>query len=172
MKTITEIFTVNKTSNRLAIGTIAVVLFTSIHHIYGGYQYDTSWRIIMPIFFFLPMLLFTLFLQYRVVKNQNVITLIFFSALVFIGWIGALAFGEGGYNHLLKNILYFGNASEELLTKMFPPEFGSTKLYEKPNDWFFESTGIFTMVFGFYISHYMIKFIKNIRNVKKGVLNS
>lgn len=164
MSTIKEIFFINKTSNRLAWGTIAVVLLSTIHHIYGGYQYDTSWRIYMPIFFFLPILVLTLFLQYRVIKKQNLFMLGLYSTIVFIGWIGVLSFGEGGYNHLLKNILYFGDASEEILTKMFPPEFGSTKLYEKPNDLFFESTGILTTVFGFYLTYYLVKFIKIIKS--------
>lgn len=166
MKTLNLIFKYNKTSNLLALNTIAVVLLSTIHHIYGGFQYDTSWRIIMPIFFFLPMLFITLYLQGIILKYKNMVLLVLFTLLVSIGWIGILSIGEGGYNHVLKNILYFGGASEELLHKMFPPEFGSTKLYEKPNNVFFEISGILTTVFGVPLTIYLYKFIKLIRAAK------
>ncbi|MGH7962255.1 MAG: hypothetical protein ACRERD_10590 [Candidatus Binatia bacterium] len=56
-------------------------------------------------------------------------------AVVFpIGWIG---FFEGGYNHVVKNVLYFSDASAAVLTTLFPPP-----TYEMPNSVFFEVTGI------------------------------
>ncbi len=155
-----KIFTKSKISNRLAIGTFLLVALTTIHHIYGGFRYDTSWRIIMPIFFFLPMLILTLYFQALVLKNNSKVMLMVYSVFEFVGWIAVLGFGEGGYNHVLKNILYFDGASEDLMVKMFPPEFGATKLFEVPNDWFFEITGILTALFGVYALYFLIRFIK------------
>src|SRR5215813_352913 len=44
---------------------------------------------------------------------------------------------EGGYNHVLKDLLYFSGASDTLMTRLFPPP-----TYEMPGDAFFEITGI------------------------------
>ncbi len=155
-----NIFTESKISKGLAVGTILLVALTTIHHIYGGFRYDTSWRIIMPIFFFLPMLMLTLYLQSLVLKKNSKTMLAIYSFFEFIGWIVFLGFGEGGYNHVLKNILYFGGASEDLMIRVFPPEFGAAKLFEIPNDWSFEITGILTAAFALYALYFLIKFIR------------
>lgn len=160
-----NIFTVNKTSNRLAWGTIAIVLFSTIHHIYGGLEYNTSWRIIMPIFFFLPMLIITLLLQSLILKVQNKFIISVYVLIVIVGWIGILGIGEGGYNHVVKNVMYFTGASESIMSKMYPSEFGGTKLFEKPNNWFFEISGILTTLFGLYIAYYLKKLIQFLRNI-------
>ena len=47
---------------------------------------------------------------------------------------------EGLYNHVVKNLLYFGGASTGL-TRVFPPP-----TYEMPNDVFFEITGVLQVV--------------------------
>ncbi len=149
----------NNGDRNLALSTIALVLFTSIHHIYGGALYNTSWRIIMPLFFFLPILALTLYLQYQSIRKSSTLLLAAFTVLA-VMWIVGVGFYEGGYNHLLKNALYFGGASEEVITKMFPPEFGGTKLYEKPNDFLFESSGIATTLFSFVMIRYLVPFVK------------
>src|SRR5690606_10126675 len=51
-------------------------------------------------------------------------------AIVLIG------FYEGGYNHVLKNALYFAGA-KDLTLRLY-----SGSLYEMPNDFIFETTGI------------------------------
>ena len=54
-----------------------------------------------------------------------------------------IGFFEGGYNHVLKNALYFSGASPPLLARLFPPP-----VYELPNDGLFEATGILQFVVG------------------------
>jgi hypothetical protein len=44
---------------------------------------------------------------------------------------------EGGYNHVLKNVLYFGGATRDLLQALFP-----APTYELPNNLLFELSGI------------------------------
>ena len=48
-----------------------------------------------------------------------------------------IGFFEGGYNHVLKDALYFGGASSELMQSLFP-----TPAYEMPDSLFFELTGV------------------------------
>jgi hypothetical protein len=61
--------------------------------------------------------------------------LLYFITLVpSLGFIGVF---EGIYNHLLKNIMYFGGADDGLLQTLFP-----APTYEMPNDLLFEITGV------------------------------
>ena len=145
----------------LAFWTIALVMFTSIHHVYGGAIYSTSWRILMPLFMFIPTLVLTLVLQYQAVKRSSRILLIGYVLLTIIAWVIGVGIYEGGYNHVLKNVLYFSGTASDLMVKMFPPEFGGMKLYESaPNDFLFEASGIATTIFGFLVVSYMIPFVK------------
>jgi hypothetical protein len=48
---------------------------------------------------------------------------------------------EGLYNHVVKNLLYFGGASPALMMRLFP-----RPTYEMPNDVFFEITGVLQVV--------------------------
>ena len=149
------------TFRRLALWTIALVTFSSIHHIYGGAIYATSWRIIMPMFFFISMLVLTLVLQYQAIIRPSRILLITYTLLCLIVWVIGVGVFEGGYNHVLKNVLYYSRASMDLMVKMFPPEFGGAKFYESaPNDFLFEATGIASTILGFLVVRYMIPFVK------------
>jgi hypothetical protein len=51
--------------------------------------------------------------------------------------IGAIGLFGGGYNHLLKDIVYFSGASPSLMQGLFPPP-----KYEMPDDVFFEVSGV------------------------------
>jgi hypothetical protein len=146
-------------SRMLAWSTIALVALTSAHHIYGGALYGTSWRIVMSLGVFLPLLALTLFLQYQSVKRSSRLLLTAFTALS-VTWIVGIGLYEGGYNHVLKNILYFGGAPEGVMLKMFPPEFGGTKLYETPNDFIFESSGVATTFVALVMLRFLVPFAK------------
>lgn len=123
---------------------LAVLLLTSIHHAYGAHIYATPWR-------------------YHAVLVAAVATLAMLAAsavqrsarspiaarlargvfvLATLG-VGILAFGlyEGLYNHVAKNLFFFGGASTGLMTRLFPPP-----TYEMPNDLLFELTGVLQVV--------------------------
>ena len=51
--------------------------------------------------------------------------------------LGLIGLFEGIYNHVLKNILYFTGSSRAILDNLFQPG-----IYEMPNDFLFEFTGI------------------------------
>jgi hypothetical protein len=114
----------------------------------------------MSLAFFLPMLGLTIFLQYLSIKKSSRVLLIVFVALNAFAWAFNIGIGEGGYNHTLKNILYFGGAPESLMNTMFPPEVGGVSLYEKPNDFLFESTGIATTVFTVPLVYWLVVFLR------------
>jgi len=68
------------------------------------------------------------------------------AAALLILVVPVLAIGgfEGGYNHVLKNILYFA-AGPNVARSVF-----SGSAYEMPNDAFFEITGILQFFLGFW----------------------
>ena len=66
--------------------------------------------------------------------------------------IGMIGVYEGIYNHLVKNIMFFGGASKETLVKFFPPP-----TYELPNDFWFELTGIAQAILVFPLIKYLIR---------------
>lgn len=64
------------------------------------------------------------------------------SPVLAIGRMGAFsALVEGGYNHVVKNIVYFA-AGEETTWQLFQPPLYDEHEIEMPNDIFFEVTGI------------------------------
>ena len=64
-------------------------------------------------------------------------------------------FFEGGYNHVLKDVLHFGGASPALMRRLFPPP-----RYELPDDAFFEVTGVLQVVPAAITGYYLCRFVQ------------
>ena len=122
----------------------AVLVLTALHHAYGSAVYGAAFRRhAVVVFGALLALLVTLLAIFA----RRPATTLGRAA----GWLAAgsaalvavLAVGlfEGLYNHLLKNALYFGGASAELMRALFPPP-----RYELPNDFAFELSGVLQFV--------------------------
>jgi hypothetical protein len=131
-------------ASKAARSALVGLLLTSVHHAYGAYIYGTPWR-------------------YHAVLISGATALVIVGSLAWLGgppsgmsgalarWvfglttlvIPVLAFGlvEGFYNHLVKNVLYFGGVPAMQMARLFPPP-----TYEMPNDMFFELTGILQVV--------------------------
>src|SRR5262249_61137272 len=82
------------------------------------------------------------------------VSLWLFMALTLVGVAGIGLF-EGGYNHLVKNVLFFGGASRATLDQLFPPP-----AYEMPNDLWFEVTGVLQFFVGLCAAYYFSSFTK------------
>lgn len=124
----------------VALSVLVVYLTTSIHHVYGAWLYETPWRnhIATQGFSWLIVSYLILFAFAKWKKKVLMWLFILFAGFFFVGAIG---FYEGGYNHVLKNILYFSGIDKGTLLEMYPPP-----KYELPNDWLFEISGVFTFV--------------------------
>ncbi len=127
-------------SLRAGISSGMVLLLTSVHHIYGAIIYQTPWRyhVVIPSIVVMLFISGMLFL-FRKRPDARLGALAFWLAvaciMIFpITWIGLF---EGGYNHLIKNALYFSGASMALMRRFF-----SQPTYEMPDDVFFEVTGV------------------------------
>lgn len=116
-----------------------ILLLTSAHHAYGAYIYATPWRlhVIAPAVAVAILIGASVGLYWRFDGAVRTIALWLFAAAAFVFPFAMIGLYEGGYNHLLKNVLYFGGASPELLAALFPPP-----SYELPDSALFEVSGI------------------------------
>lgn len=116
---------------------LMVVVATTVHHVWGAVLYDTPYRLHI-VFISLPIaagFIAALWFAARTGNRQSGRTAAWIAGIVIIVFC-TLAIGiyEGGYNHLLKNFVYFTHGP---VTWMFPD--GVTGI---PDDFIFEATGI------------------------------
>ena len=121
----------------------ALMIVTSIHHVYGAVVYHTPWRLHI-LMVSIPVIIFTLagskFLIKREIPGKNLL-LWFYWSIILIFSIMLIGGYEGVYNHALKNVFFFLGASEAIFDKMFPPS-----MYVMPNNFLFELTGVMQAV--------------------------
>jgi hypothetical protein len=143
---------------RALASSVAVFVLTSIHHGYGAYLYQTPWRLHAAIVSggatLLMAGLLTLF------RSRHVGTVARWGFVIVGLLVSFLGFGifEGGFNHVVKNVLYLSNASPGFMGRLFPPG-----LYEMPNDALFEVTGVLQIVPGVLTGYYLFELARNIR---------
>ncbi len=151
-------FKMNKREKRVALSILLVYLTTSIHHVYGAWLYETPWRNHIAYQGFSWLLLSYLIMLIYINWKKNFLAWVF---VVFAGFffVGAIGFFEGAYNHVLKNILYFGGLQVNRLHAMYPPP-----KYLLPNDWIFEISGVFTFFISLWCLKTMIEWIRNLKS--------
>ncbi len=134
-----------------------VLLITSVHHLYGAVVYNTPWRAhVAPIAaFFILVIASGLFLFERRPHAPGA-RMFFWAAVgsILVVPVGLIGLFEGGYNHLLKNILYFSGVSQRVMNSLFP-----APKYEMPNNLFFEVTGIGTFFAALPAAYYLCRLV-------------
>ena len=132
--------------SRIAWYSVALAVLTTIHHVYGAVIYHTPWRLHI-LMISVPIIILTLVLRHQLIKKDAGNKCVVFWAFYFINLVptlGLIGVFEGIYNHLLKNIMFFGGAGDRLLQTLFP-----APTYEMPNDLLFEVTGVMQGVIAF-----------------------
>lgn len=124
---------------RAGAAAIATLVVTSVHHAYGAVIYGTPWRlhilhIAVPAAIAIALLLFIG--STRRGKRGGRLATWAAIAIILAFPVATIGLFEGGYNHVLKNVVYFGFGTESARA-FFPPP-----TYEMPNDLVFELTGI------------------------------
>lgn len=145
-----------KSFKKLFWSSIGIMVLTLIHHVYGALIYEEPFRLHVA-YFAVPVIL-VLWATARVwqVRPESLhgkVSLGIFMILTAVVAAGMFGLYEGGYNHLLKNTLFFGGAPQETLTRLFPPP-----KYEMPNDFLFESTGTLQFFAGVYTVYCGVRF--------------
>lgn len=131
--------------SRVTRYSLGILLLTSVHHAYGAYIYDSPWR--------LHVVGFAIGAAVLIGGAANVYrrhtgfarTLAFWvlCAVTLAFAIALIGFFEGGYNHVLKDALYFVGAPRDVMQKLFP-----APAYEMPSSVFFEVTGVAQLMLG------------------------
>lgn len=133
-----------RAQRRALFRALAVLAATSVHHVYGAIRYDTPWRLHAPVIG--AVLALVLFGAFRlgqagrdgVGRPTARWLFVAVNGLFFVLLIGAY---EGLYNHVLKVALHLAGTPVPWMRVLFP-----APMYELPNDWFFEVTGMLQVV--------------------------
>lgn len=115
---------------------VGLLVLTSVHHAYGALLYHTAWRFHV-VLIAMPMAAVIMLLA----RSGNSTLRAGAAALILVFPVLLIGIFEGGYNHLVKNIVYFAAGSARARA-MFPPP-----MYELPGDLLFEITGIAQFLF-------------------------
>lgn len=144
-----------------------VFVLTTIHHVYGAIRYDTPWRLHAAAIAALAVV--AMLLALRVSRAEPM------SASGRAAWwafwvvdavIFVLLFGvfEGFYNHVLKDALYLAGTRMATMRALFPPP-----MYEMPNDWFFEVTGVLQTLPAVATAYYLALLLRSrLRGARRG----
>lgn len=135
-----------KTSTRTLLASAGVLSLTTVHHLHGAAVYDTPWRnhaalVATPV-------ALVLVIAHEIHRRQpstrlGRTSLFLFAALTLAVPVVLIGFVEGAYNHLVKNVLFFGGVPAPIFDRLFPDS-----LYEMPEDVFFETTGVLQFFLG------------------------
>lgn len=116
---------------------VVVIIVTTVHHVWGAYLYDTPWRLHI-VFIGVPIATaFVALLIYAAPRHGTGAARVaawLAVVLIVVFCTAMLGVYEGGYNHVLKNIVYFTHGP---VGWMFPD--GVTGI---PDDVLFEVTGM------------------------------
>lgn len=144
MSTSTISLSLQRLLSRVTRYALAVLLLTTVHHVYGAVVYHTPWRFhVAFVSGFTAAAIIGSGLVLRSHANDLIRRIAFwvFAVETLVIPVAAIGLFEGAYNHVLKDALYFAGASASLMNVMFPPP-----AYELPNDAFFEITGVLQVV--------------------------
>ena len=150
-----------KVAGRIARSALGVLLLTSLHHAYGAYIYHTPWRLHVV---FVSLLTAAGIIGAMLALRRwpgNVagkIAFWVFTVLTFVIPVAVIGFFEGGYNHAVKDALYFAGGSASLMRRLFP-----APVYELPNDLFFEVTGVLQLVPAIITGRLLYRFVRGAR---------
>jgi hypothetical protein len=121
------------------LSTFSVLAMTAFHHAYGAILYDTPWRfhvaVIAPILAAAIARALYLGGSRRGTRSGLLWTRIA-AGTILVFPVGLIGLVEGGYNHVIKNLVYF-LSGPQIARDLFPPP-----AYEMPDNFLFEITGI------------------------------
>ncbi|MGE6784558.1 hypothetical protein ACQKGL_18775 [Ensifer adhaerens] len=124
---------------RAGASALLLLALTSVHHAYGAYIYETPWRLHIVQLSVPAAILITgaLAVGWSKATTRLGRAASWLAAIVILAFpVAMIGVWEGGWNHVLKNILYFG-FGEDTARALFP-----APIYRLPDDLTFELTGI------------------------------
>ncbi|MCO5163664.1 MAG: hypothetical protein M9939_21260 [Mesorhizobium sp.] len=144
---------------RAGAAALFILVLTSVHHAWGAYVFDTPFRLHI-VFVSIPVAALIVGLFYVTATGRpRVATAARWAAIATIALFPILAIGfyEGGYNHLVKNLVFFVGG-EGATREVF-----SSPMYEMPSDVFFEATGVLQLPAAVYASLQLWRLLRAMR---------
>jgi hypothetical protein len=142
------------------LGGLTTLGLTAAHHVYGGVVYATPWRLHgAAMAAFVSLVLLLAYFVHRRTTDPAFGRAAGWTLAVGVLVLPVLLTGvvEGAYNHVLKNILFFGGVPMNVLVRMFPPP-----TYEMPNDALFEISGVAQVVPAAWATFALPRFIRGL----------
>ena len=156
-----------KTSTKTLLASAAILILTVFHHFYAAAIYDTPWRrhvavIVLPALF----VMIAIYGVHRwrpltLVGRVSLWLFMLVALLVPIAWIG---FFDGGYTHVVKNILFFGGLSRATFERLCP-----RPLCDVPDDLLYEVTGVVQFLLALYAVYYLFKLWRESRVEQRAI---
>lgn len=115
---------------------------TFVHHVYGGIKYYTP-KVNRLKIAGLIVIMFGVTVALHIISQHISWVSGIYKGFILVWWVGGLGLFEGGYNHLVKVVLWALRIPSAKLQKLFPPD-----EYVLPNDIIFEASGIITFFLG------------------------
>jgi hypothetical protein len=151
-----------KNLHKFFVLTIFLMGVTIFHHFYGSIIYPQVFRAYVAYASIGVVLLeYLIYRKYRNASSarQKIFYYFLFQTLTLFVPIISIGFFEGGYNHFLKNLLFFSHVKASILIQLFPPP-----SYEMPGNFLFEFTGILQFVIAIYALVFLLRHYKE-RNI-------
>lgn len=147
---------------------VTVLLLTSVHHAWGAFVFDTPWRLDI-LYLVVPSalaILGALWLGCRT-RRHALTRFLFWTAAVAILIVPVSLIGvlEGGYNHVVKNAVYFA-FGEQQAWQLFPAQFYAEGEVEMPSDLVFELTGVTQFPLGILAGLAAINFLRALHRLE------
>jgi hypothetical protein len=138
---------------------IALLILTALHHFYGGMVFGSAFRLHVAMFSVAATLaLLAALLLHRSARKSIFGSILFWSLALFVAVpAGLVGMAEGGYDHVLRDILYFSNASSQLMLKLFPSSYG----FAPPRNAPFEITGALQFFVGLLAFYYLFPSLRS-----------
>ena len=158
------------TASDVARHALIGLFLTSLHHAYGAYVYATPWRLhVVFVAGATALVLLGAFAVFRDRRSGRLGTAArwLFTLTVLVMPVALIGVVEGLYNHVLKDLLYYGGLSLREMTRLFPPP-----RYEMPNDAFFEITGVLQVVPAALAATHLYRMIASRRANSSGAASS
>jgi hypothetical protein len=134
---------------------LSILVLTSVHHAYGAYVYQTTWRYhVLLISIPAAIAIVASYARLRA-KPESVAARWVFGLTTFLIAFAGIGVFEGLYNHVVKDALYFAGTSRATMLRLFPPP-----AYEMPNDFFFELTGVLQGVLALPAGYFLARFVR------------
>ena len=148
--------------SRALLSSSAILVLTILHHFYGAIIYSTPWR--THVAFFVGPVIVVLLVAWLINRSYATLALGTISKWTFVALAGVVSFGmfglyEGGYNHVLKDLLYFAGTPTATMLALFPPP-----AYEMPNDFLFELSGVGQFFVGLWAGYDLYRLVRPRRN--------